>query len=102
MLALHPRVVTAIWAAVEPRLPEVVDEHPLGCHRPRRDDFECFLTTTIPTPPDAVLADSHRLDSLAAESVERPPASRHRRKQVLCVTLHKWSVSCRPIGVVGA
>ena len=42
MLALHPRVVTAIWSAVEPRLPEVVDEHPLGCHRPRRDDFECF------------------------------------------------------------
>ena len=42
MLALHPRVVTAIWAAVEPRLPEVVDEHPLGCHRPRRDDRDCF------------------------------------------------------------
>ena len=32
MLALHPRVVTAIWAAVEPRLPGVVDEHPLGFH----------------------------------------------------------------------
>ena len=42
MLALHPRVVTAIWAAVEPRLPVVADEHPLGCHRPRRDNFECF------------------------------------------------------------
>ena len=42
MLALHPRVVTAVWAAVEPRLPEVVDSHPLGCHRRRRDDFECF------------------------------------------------------------
>jgi transposase len=42
MLALHPRVVTVIWAAVAPRLPAVVDEHPLGCHRPRRDDFECF------------------------------------------------------------
>lgn len=42
MLALHPRVVTIIWAAVEPRLPDVVDEHPLGCHRPRRSDRECF------------------------------------------------------------
>jgi transposase len=42
MLALHPRVVTAIWAAVEPRLPKVVDDHPLGCHRRRRDNFECF------------------------------------------------------------
>ena len=42
MLALHPRVVTAIWAAIEPRLPQVVDDHPLGCHRRRRDNFECF------------------------------------------------------------
>jgi transposase len=42
MLALHPRVVDAIWVAVEARLPEVVDEHPLGCHRPRRSDRECF------------------------------------------------------------
>jgi transposase len=46
MLALHPRVVDVMWAAVEPRLPEVVDEHPLGCHRSRRSDrgiFEAIL-----------------------------------------------------------
>lgn len=43
MLALHPRVVDALWAAVEPRLPDVVDEHPLGCHRRRLDDRECFV-----------------------------------------------------------
>jgi len=42
MLALHPRVVDAVWSAIEPRLPVVVDEHPLGCHRPRRDDRACF------------------------------------------------------------
>jgi transposase len=42
MLALQPRVVMALWSAVEPRLPKVVDNHPLGCHRPRRDNFECF------------------------------------------------------------
>ncbi len=42
MLALHPRVVDIIWQAIEPRLPEVIDEHPLGCHRPRRDERECF------------------------------------------------------------
>jgi hypothetical protein len=42
MLALQPRVVMALWSAVEPRLPQVVDRHPLGCHRPRRDNFECF------------------------------------------------------------
>lgn len=42
MLALHPRVVTVMWAAIEPRLPLVVDEHPLGCHRRRVDDRGCF------------------------------------------------------------
>ncbi len=43
MLALHPRTVDALWAAIEPRLPErPLDTHPLGCHRPRRDDRDCF------------------------------------------------------------
>ena len=44
MLALHLRVVTAIWAAIEPRLPVVLDEHPLGCHRPKRVESakSCF------------------------------------------------------------
>lgn len=43
MLALHPRVVDAVWAAVEPLLPVPPrDEHPLGCHRPRRADRDCF------------------------------------------------------------
>ena len=42
MLALHPRAVNAVWAAVEPLLAVHVDEHPLGCHRPRRSDRDCF------------------------------------------------------------
>jgi transposase len=43
MLALDPRVVEAVWAAVEPRLPKrPPDEHPLGCHRARLSDRECF------------------------------------------------------------
>jgi len=43
MLALHPRTVDALWAAVEPRVSEPPpDTHPLGCHRPRRDDRGCF------------------------------------------------------------
>ena len=42
MLAVHPRVVDAVWAAIEPRLPLVVDEHPLGCHRRRVPDRTCF------------------------------------------------------------
>jgi transposase len=43
MLAMHPRAVDAVWSAVEPLLPErPSDTHPLGCHRPRRSDRECF------------------------------------------------------------
>lgn len=43
MLALDPRVVEATWAAVEPLLPpRPPDNHPLGCHRRRIPDRDCF------------------------------------------------------------
>ena len=42
MRALEPDVVDAVFAAVEPLLPRVRDEHPLGCHRPRVPDRLCF------------------------------------------------------------
>ena len=47
MLALEPRVVDAVWAAVGPQLPaREPDRHPLGCHRRRLCDrgvFEAIL-----------------------------------------------------------
>ena len=47
MLALVPRVVDALWAALAPQLPERDEPvHPLGCHRPRiadRDVFDAIL-----------------------------------------------------------
>jgi transposase len=43
MLALHPSVIDAIWAAIEGLLPKrPPDTHPLGCHRPRISDRTCF------------------------------------------------------------
>lgn len=42
MLALDPRVVEAIWSAIEPRLPVPVVCHPLGCHRRRTPNRRCF------------------------------------------------------------
>jgi transposase len=42
MRALETDVVNAVWAAIEPLLPTIVDEHPLGCHRPRVPDRLCF------------------------------------------------------------
>ena len=41
MRALEPEVVDAVFAAIEPLLPEP-PEHPLGCHRPRISDRLCF------------------------------------------------------------
>lgn len=43
MLALDPRVADAVWLAFEGHLPpRPADTHPLGCHRPRISDQECF------------------------------------------------------------
>jgi transposase len=43
MRALEPEVVDAVWAAVQGRLPRRASVgHPLGCHRPRVADRDCF------------------------------------------------------------
>jgi len=43
VLALDPRVVEAVWAAVQAHLPpRPPATHPLGCHRPRIPDRDCF------------------------------------------------------------
>jgi transposase len=43
VLALEPRVANAVWQAVEGHLPpRPPDTHPLGCHRRRISDRECF------------------------------------------------------------
>jgi transposase len=43
VLALDPRVVDAVWTAVEAHLPpRGPDTHPLRCHRPRIPDRDCF------------------------------------------------------------
>ena len=43
LLALSPKVVDAVFAAIEPLLPgRPVDTHPLGCHRHRISDRLCF------------------------------------------------------------
>jgi len=48
VLALDPRVVDAVWAAVEGHLPpRPPDTHPLGCHRPRVPDRDCFTAILL-------------------------------------------------------
>ena len=41
---MNPRVVNAVWTAIEALLPtRKPDTHPLGCHRPRIPDRDCFV-----------------------------------------------------------
>jgi transposase len=47
MRAFDFEVFDAVWAAVEPLLPERADEHPLGCHRRRVSDRICFEAMLI-------------------------------------------------------
>jgi transposase len=42
MRALEPEVFDTVWAAVKPLVPVPVDRHPLGCHRRRASDRDCF------------------------------------------------------------
>ena len=49
MRALETDVVDAVWAAIEPLLPDIVDEHPLGCHRRRVPDRCSWMDTCAPS-----------------------------------------------------
>ena len=42
MRACEPEVQRVLWEAVQGHIPERVDNHPLGCHRPRVSDEVCF------------------------------------------------------------
>ena len=43
MLALEPSVVDAVWQSFAAYLPQRGEtNHPLGCHRPRLSDRDCF------------------------------------------------------------
>jgi transposase len=61
MRALEPAVIDAVWAAVEPLLPETFDEHPLGCHRPRVPDRICLQGILIRLVTGCAWVDAERL-----------------------------------------
>jgi transposase len=42
MRALDPEVGDAVWTAIEALIPVLENTHPLGCHRPRASDRDCF------------------------------------------------------------
>jgi transposase len=61
MRALDPEVFDAVWAAVEPLLPIHEDRHPLGCHRRRTSDRECFRVMVVRLVTGCSFEDAERL-----------------------------------------
>ena len=61
MRALDPEVFDSVWAAVEPLIPLVADEHPLGCHRPRSSNRDCFEVMLVRLATGCSWEDAERL-----------------------------------------
>jgi transposase len=61
MRALDPEVKDAIWTAFEPRIPRPIDNHPLGCHRARAADRDCFEVIVVRLATGCSWEDAERL-----------------------------------------
>jgi transposase len=61
MRALDPEVHDAVWAAIEALIPQHVDVHPLGCHRPRAADRDCFTVMLVRLATGCSWEDAERL-----------------------------------------
>lgn len=61
MRAFDPELGDAIWAAIEPLVPIPVDTHPLGCHRPRSSDRDCFEVMLVRLVTGCSWEDAERL-----------------------------------------
>ena len=61
MRALEPEVFHTVWAAIEPLLPVHNETHPLGCHRPRIPDRDCFEVMLVRLVTGSSWEDCERL-----------------------------------------
>ena len=61
MRALDPEVMDVIWTAVEALIPVPVDLHPLGCHRRRTADRDCFEVIVLRLATGCSWQDAERL-----------------------------------------
>jgi transposase len=61
MRALEPEMLDTVWAAVRPLVPVPVDRHPLGCHRPRASDRDCFEVMLVHLVTGSSWVDCERL-----------------------------------------
>lgn len=61
MRALDPEVFDAVFDAVEPLLPAHPENHPLGCHRRRAADRDCFEVMVVRLVTGCSWEDAERL-----------------------------------------
>ena len=61
MRALEPEVFDTVFAAVKPLLPVHNETHPLGCHRRRADDRDCFEVMLVRLVTGCSFEDAERL-----------------------------------------
>jgi transposase len=61
MRALDPEVVDTVWAGIEPLLPAHPETHPLGCHRRRIPDRDCFEVMLVRMVTGCSFEDAERL-----------------------------------------
>jgi transposase len=61
MRALEPEVFDTVFAAIEPLLPVRNETHPLGCHRPRAADRDCFEVMLVRLVTGCSFEDAERL-----------------------------------------
>ena len=61
MRALDPEVMDVIWTATKALIPVPVDLHPLGCHRRRAADRDCFEVIVVRLGTGCSWEDAERL-----------------------------------------
>jgi transposase len=61
MRALDPEVFDAVWTAAKALIPPHVETHPLGCHRPRVSDRDCFEVILVHLVTGSSWEDCERL-----------------------------------------
>jgi transposase len=61
MRALDPEVRDTVWAGIAPLIPARPDNHPLGCHRRRASDRDCFDVILVRLATGCSWEDAERL-----------------------------------------
>jgi transposase len=89
MRALDPEVFDAVWAAVEPLVPVREVHHPLGCHRRRAADRDCFRVMVVRLATGCSWEDAERL----CGNVVSDTTARERRDEWLAAGLHEAIVA---------